>query len=611
MPIGEEYASAFVVQVEGRALRPEVRDRLVHGYVDDSVHVPSMFVLRFSDPDGRVLTDLGVTIGGRVSVAVKQSSTGGPVELIDGDVTALEQEIDERGSFLTVRGLDLRYRLQSGAGTRAYSAMSVADIVRKVVHERGGRAQVTVTGPRFDHLAQDRESDWEFLCRLARATGSVMRMEGRTLHFGPPARAAASPGTDPTTDALVIARGENLISLRATLTGSTQVPEVEARGWNPTAKSAIVETGQTRTVAAVLGSTPTDLATKVHGTTHVVGRLGTPQTITQLATTTAAARAGAFAEVEGVVRGNPRLHAGTPVHLAGLGASFAGKYVLTDVRHDIDPVDGFRTTFTAADTSDRSVYGVISGGSSAPGGPEPHGGVLVAVVTNVKDPDGLGRVKIKLPTLSGDYESWWARTMQLGAGNVRGASWLPEVGDEVLLAFGQGSLDEPYVLGGLYNGVDKAGKGWAAHVAGDGTIKRRALTSRTGMIVEFLEDAQTSTLTVSTNDGAQHLTLTQSADKGIVLVSQGALEVTAEQDITITGKQDITATTATGDFSVSAANVSLEATSALKLKGATLAAEGSGTAELTGANVKVAGQAGAELSASAVTTVRGAMVKIN
>src|SRR5690606_614386 len=123
--------------------------------------------------------------------------------------------------------------------------------------------------------------------------------------------------------------------------------------------------------------------------------------------------------------------------------------------------------------------------------------------------------------------------------------------------------------------------------------------------------SQSSTLTVSTNDGAQHLTLTQTADKGIVLVSQGKLEVTAERDITITGKQNISASTETGNFSIKAMNVDVEATSALTLKGVNVTAEGSATAEVKAANVKVAGQAAAELSAGAVTTVRGAMVKIN
>src|SRR5699024_3582824 len=231
-----------------------------------------------------------------------------------------------------------------------------------------------------------------------------------------------------------------------------------------------------------------------------------------------------------------------------------------------------------------------------------------ALVTNVKDPESHGRVKVKFPFADG-YESWWARPVQLGAGTNRGVSWLPEVNDEVLVAFG-GSFDEPYVLGGLYNGKDAPDAGWAAHVHNDGSVKRRALTSRTGMVVEFLEDGQQEALTVSTNNGAQRLTLTQSGQKGVVLISQGPLEGTAEQDVTVTGKKNVSLTTSTGDLSLKAMNVTIEASAMLALKAAQLSADAQASAALTGATVKVDAKGTAELTSTGVTTVRGSLVKI-
>jgi len=81
-------------------------------------------------------------------------------------------------------------------------------------------------------------------------------------------------------------------------------------------------------------------------------------------------------------------------------------------------------------------------------------GVMVAIVTNNKDPDGMGRVKLKLPWLSDDYESDWARIATLMAGPERGVYFLPEVDDEVLIAFEHGDIRRPMVLGCLWNGVD-------------------------------------------------------------------------------------------------------------------------------------------------------------
>jgi uncharacterized protein involved in type VI secretion and phage assembly len=81
-------------------------------------------------------------------------------------------------------------------------------------------------------------------------------------------------------------------------------------------------------------------------------------------------------------------------------------------------------------------------------------GVVVGLVTNNQDPDGLGRVKVKFPWLSDVDESSWARIAAPMAGKQRGACFLPEVDDEVLVAFEHGDMRFPYVLGALWNGQD-------------------------------------------------------------------------------------------------------------------------------------------------------------
>src|SRR4051812_31769405 len=78
-------------------------------------------------------------------------------------------------------------------------------------------------------------------------------------------------------------------------------------------------------------------------------------------------------------------------------------------------------------------------------------GVVVGVVTNNQDKEGLGRVKVKFPWLSDADESNWARIATPMAGASRGVFFLPEVDDEVLVVFEQGLVSRPYVLGGLWN----------------------------------------------------------------------------------------------------------------------------------------------------------------
>ncbi|MHC5732095.1 MAG: phage baseplate assembly protein V, partial [Nostoc sp.] len=79
---------------------------------------------------------------------------------------------------------------------------------------------------------------------------------------------------------------------------------------------------------------------------------------------------------------------------------------------------------------------------------------LVGIVTDNKDPQGWGRVKVKFPTLTEDHASNWARVVAPGAANGRGFDCLPEVNDEVLVGFEHGDIHRPYVLGGVWNGKD-------------------------------------------------------------------------------------------------------------------------------------------------------------
>jgi Rhs element Vgr protein len=168
----------------------------------------------------------------------------------------------------------------------------------------------------------------------------------------------------------------------------------------------------------------------------------------------ASARANALLgseRAEAVIRtgtsNSPGLRAGKLVSIAGAGSAFNGSYVVTGVRHVLSGTEScfaYGNSFTAIP-------------SSVPFRPEAKtkvprfAGTVSALVTNNNDPDRLGRVKVRFPWLPTE-ESGWARIAVsfVGAGFV-----LPEVDDEVLVAFENGDLEHPYVLGTLWNGVDR------------------------------------------------------------------------------------------------------------------------------------------------------------
>ena len=148
-------------------------------------------------------------------------------------------------------------------------------------------------------------------------------------------------------------------------------------------------------------------------------------------------------------------------------------------------------------------------------------GVAVAIVTNNKDPDGLGRVRVKFPWLSDDQESWWARMATPMAGASRGAYFLPEVDDEVLVAFEHGDVRFPCVLGGLWNGKDKPPTS-----NDDGKNNIREIKSRSGHILRLDDTAGGEKIEVIDKTGSNSITL-KSSDNSITITCNGKMKLEA------------------------------------------------------------------------------------
>ena len=112
-------------------------------------------------------------------------------------------------------------------------------------------------------------------------------------------------------------------------------------------------------------------------------------------------------------------------------------------------------------------------------------GISVATVAQNRDPDGLGRVKVKFPWRENPDESQWARLAVPMAGNDRGVWFLPEVGDEVLVICDTEKVAHPYILGSLWNGKDKP-----PETNSDGRNDIRKIRSRSGHEIIFDDGAQ-------------------------------------------------------------------------------------------------------------------------
>lgn len=591
------FTSSLVVEVEGTALRPEVAVAMTYAYVDDSRVLPDAFVLRFRDPGRNVLDKAMIKIGAKVQLKAQAGDSPSPELLLSGEVTALSVDVDSTGTLTEVRGYDRSHRLFRGRRVAAYANMTITDVVRKVTQRAGLQAgTVGAFGAvsQDSEITQDNVTDWEFLQRLADITGAELSVVDSKLSFQLPAESATAPGASARAkqDPLVLEAGQNVTAVRAAVSSAEQVGKVEVRGWNYLAKQEVVASAPAQTTNAQIGGgiTPQVLAQKFgNGTffaTDVPHR--TQEAADTAAKALAAQIAGAFAEIEGVAKGNPKLRAGTSVSLSGVGAPFEGKYTLSNTRHLFSEEGGYTTLFTVSGRQERSLYGLTNGGHER-GGRKAVAGLVPAVVTDVRDPRKLGRVKVKFPWLAGDYASSWARTVQISAGPHYGAVILPEVGDEVLVGFDQGDFDTPYVLGGLYNGKDQPATAPYDLVDNNsGQVVARRLISRTGHRLELVETATADdAVRLATGDGKYSLELDKKGTK-VTVHSDGTVLIEGTRGVTIDAK-----------------------TGPLELKGGTVSIKSTGSLQVQGTTVSVNGQGSAELKASGVVTVQGSLVKIN
>jgi phage protein D/phage baseplate assembly protein gpV len=598
--------STCLVEIDGNPLAEDIAPLLVSAYVDDSQQLPDTFVLRFRDPNRMVLSKSAAKVGSLIKISVQVAGAPQPEPLISGEATALEAEYDTGGTFTVIRGYDQTHRFFRGRRTASYQQMTASDIATKIAQRAGLQVgEVTATTTVFDHYSQAGQTDWEVLSALARANNLEIAVRESKFSFSAPAIASAAPpaGGTANTDPLVLQLGKDLLRFRSILTSAGQVGNVEVRGWDVATKNALTATEQAVTKRIELPTViPQALAKTFGDPTYVATDVPyrTQAEVDEAAKALADEVASAFAEFEGTARGNPKLRAGAAVSIDGLGEPFDGKYTITTSRHRFDPLTGYTTSFSVTGRRDRTLLGLASNGR---GKAPTH--IVIGQVSDAADPEKAGRVKLTFPWLSADYVSDWARTVQAGAGKDRGWQVLPEVGDEVLVAFEQGDFRRPTVLGGLFNGVDTMPRGPVDLVdGGTGRINRRSMVSRLGHRVDLVDASGKEGVRVATSDEKLKLIMDHS---GTVITLH------ADGKVVIEGTQGVTIDSASANMELKGNQIAIKATGGVTVDGGGGAVDVKAGSQLslTGVSAKLEGSGTTEVKGGAMCSIQAAMVKIN
>jgi phage protein D/phage baseplate assembly protein gpV len=558
-------ASLYRIVINGADLDP-VEANFVHEIkITDWLRLPSTCALSVGYPadEGgnpfQTLDDSKFAIGAQIEVRLGATSDRQTQPLFEGEIVTVEPAFEAGGASMVVRAYDLSHRMMRTRLQRTFMKMTISQIVSNICRENGFRADVTASRQRHEYIMQNNETDWEFVARLAQRIGYEFIVRGKTASFKPPQGSAPVDLRYP----------DDLHAFSPRITAVAQVKEVTVRGFDFVGKRAAVGNSSSAEQLTEAGIKRKDVDTQFGAAKlEIAGQsVRTNEEAKALAHAQHNLLANAYLAAEGMCLGNPKIKAGAMLNITGVGRKYSGTYRVAKAEHVLT-TGGYVTRF-ANSAGEHTLLGQSAGNGSAA---RRIDSMIVGIVSNNKDPEGWGRVKVKLPALN-DLETDWAPVLLTSAGNDRGLTMMPVPNEQVMVGFENGDPSYPYVLGSLFNGKDKPGKELAVQ---DGSF---ALKSNEKALIAAKKDitirSDGGKLEIKVNDGE----VTENVSKGYTGEFGGAWKLNSKQGVTIEAP--------TTSVTIKAQSITVEASTSLTLKGTTVDIKGSGMVNISGGMINI------------------------
>jgi uncharacterized protein involved in type VI secretion and phage assembly len=588
MPAGTAQNIAQAnIKLNGSLVETAMMDDLHSIDVDASLHMPACATIELYDRKLKWVDDTRLKIGAEIVIsmegnaAVSSEERPEVVPVFDGVIAAIEPYYAENEAYcmFVVRAYDRSYLLHRGRTSKTFLNTKDSDMVSQIASAAGLSAEATATTKVWEHVFRGDLSDYDFVKLLAARNGFVVVCDGRKLLFKAPSALGFAD--------VPLEYGANLREFRPALSMAGQVDEVRVGGWNRKQKQAVNGVASSAEFAPTetgFGSRGYELTRNEHGARSLHGAFAhDEQADADLEAKTLLNQfASSDMTGEGLAHGNPNIKPGCKVVVTKIGTRFSGAYLVTRARHRLDQQMGFLTEFWIGGMhsgTTANLLGVVHN-AAAPSTRPTVNGLVTALVTNSKDPENLGRVKLTFPQLSDQEESWWAPVIGAGAGNARGFMVIPEVNDEVLVGFAYGDLNHPYVLGGLWNGQDALPE----TPVSNSDVDVRVFKTRSGHVLRFTDKS-----------GEEKIELIDKTQNNLFTIdsSSGDVTIKAAGNITIEAKMDMkfkamnVKMEGQGNIDAKATQVKAEATGQLTLKGAVAELTGQGMAKISAAMVQI------------------------
>lgn len=495
---------------------------------------------------------------------------------------------------IKVTGYSSTFLLESDHTCASWCNKSLSDIVKELTDKAGVQALVNPeTKSKLEYECQYEETNFRFIQRLARQYQEWLYYDGQNLVFGKPQASSTTKLT----------YGEELSvldvcsqTLARPIKGSSyhsvndqtyngQSPDTAA-GQNTLGQAAFDSSLALFTAPAVQRVEPR-ITNKGELDAYFQRRQQSDSAASSFITGESDCR---ILTVGSIIDVHTAIHTGIGIHVK----NSIGTYIITEITHVAGMGDSYQNYFTALPSSIPTL--------PCPDVPLPVAHTQQAVVVSNEDPKKLGRVQVKMNWQTGPMQTSWIRVLTPDAGTSdkvptnRGFVFIPEKGDQVMVAFRYDDPNRPFVLGSLFHG--KSGTG------GGSSNKTKSLTTRSGCTITL--DDEKGSVTVADPTGSTIIlngdnTITIDAKDKITIHSK-ELEILADEKIRIEADSEVEVLGKTSTFE-GKSEAKIKSDTSIKEEAATIDIKASATLKATGATVDVDG--------SAMTNIKGGLLNFN
>ncbi len=415
------------VEMGGMPISTENARTLSEIRVHQSLSLPTVCELTFQEPASELFDDAKGLPGSSLQVRVEGFSE----ILFSGEITAVNHEYGpSREKWVRIRGYDSLHKLRKRQPVGAHLQVNLDELVQTLVADLGLRVEAAETGPLRQTIFQCYQTDFELMAEAAEKCGIYFTLRNNVLHLitlegiGMP---------------ISLDLGSSLLEARIEVNTDSICRSVETTGWNSHRVESVTGRADRARVSRQVDFqlTPDQVGGSGRRTIVEAGVQDHRQA-DGIAQAELDHRTAREVVLWGVAEGNTRLRPGTPVEISGVAQLLSGRYVLTTVKHIMDHNQGYICEIETSPPRPRS-----SSSNTAL--------FTLGIVSQIDDPDNLGRVRVVLPNY-GSVETGWLPVLVPGAGSGKGLIALPDMDDRVLVLLLNPDSDQGIVMGGLYSG---------------------------------------------------------------------------------------------------------------------------------------------------------------